>query len=172
MPEQPVVVAEEWCPLHLTLVAQDGVTLLVQLLRTHRHTHLDILYLPFRPRSAVHPYATVAEPFRSRLLLLVDGRQYGVGTCAVCPVRVSQVGRHVNLVRLYLLQQFLDNPYVPFRQGKFLYLATLVERQVKEVDMVFLDAVVATGVARLATTDKSLDSQHVAIVQVALLLPF
>ena len=86
-------------------------------------------------------------------------------------MRVGQVGCHIYLMGLYLLQQLLNDTHIALRHRQFFNLSTLIERQVEKVDMVFLNTIISTGIARLSPTDKSLDSQHVAIVKIALLLP-
>ena len=104
LPEESVVVAQEWSVLHLRLVLEDGVSLEAQLLRRHRHSHLDIVHLPFHPCAAVHPYAAVLEP-RLRVFQFVNGCQHGVQAYLVGAVRVCQVACHEDFLRLQLLQQ-------------------------------------------------------------------
>ena len=87
-------------------------------------------------------------------------------------MRIGQVGSHVYLMRLDLLQQLLNDVHIALRHGQLLNLATLVERQVEEMNMILLNTIISTGIARLTTTDESLDGQHIATVKVALLLPF
>ena len=85
-------------------------------------------------------------------------------------MRIGQIGSHIDLMGLYLLQQLPDRLHITFRHRKFLYLATLVERQIEEMDMIFSDMVVATGIAGLATTDQALHGEDGLIVPVSFFL--
>ena len=87
-------------------------------------------------------------------------------------VGISKVGSNVYLVRLYLRNQFLHDACVTLRDGQFLYLPTLVEWQVEEMDMILMDVVIATGITRLTPTDKPLHGQDGLVVKVTRLLLF
>ena len=151
-------------------MAQDSVSLLAQLLRTHWYTHLDIGNIPFCPSTAIHPYSAVLKPLGTSFLFLVDGCQYGIGTLAVCAMRVGQVGSHVNLVWLNLANELLDGDDIVLGHRQFLNLSALVEGQVEEVDMLAVDAAIFAGQSGFATTDKSLKAQNLLSVCIALFL--
>ena len=85
-------------------------------------------------------------------------------------MRVGKVGRNISLVGLDFPQQFLNRNNITLRHRQFLYPATLVERQVEEVDMLAVDAVVLTCQPCLATTDKSLQAQYLLRLSVSLFL--
>ena len=170
LPEQTLVVAKEWGTFHLTLMAQNGVSLLAQLLRAHWHTHLDVGNVPFGPSSAVHPNSTILKPLGTSLLLLVDSCQYGIGTLAVCAMRVGQVGSHVNLVWLNLANELLDGDDIVLGHRQLLNLSALVEGQVEEVDMLAVDAAIFAGQSGFATTDKSLKAQNLLCIKIAFFL--
>ena len=149
---------------------EDGVPLLTQFLRTHRHAHLDVGHIPFCPGPTVHPYPAVLQPLGTGFLLLVDGGEYGISTLTMRAMRVSEIGCHIDLMRLYLLQQLHDRLHIALRHGQLLNLAALVERQVEEVDMILGDMVIATGITGLATTDQTLHGEDGLIVPIPLFL--
>ena len=151
-------------------MAQDGISLLTEFLRTHRHTHLNVGYIPFCPGTTIHPNATIVQPLGSCLLLLVDGCQYGICTLAVGTMRIGKVGSHIDLMWLNLREQFDNRRHVVFCHREFLNLTTLIEWQVEEVDMMAVDAVVLAGQTRLTSADQSFQTENLLIVEVALLL--
>ena len=79
------------------------------------------------------------------VLLFIDSSQYHVRTLTVGAMRIGEIGCHIDLVRLDLGNQFLNNADVTLRDGQLLNLSTLVERQVEEMDMILVDVVIATG---------------------------
>ena len=151
-------------------MAQDGISFLSQLLRTHGHTHLDVCHIPLSPSSTIHPNTTVLQPLGTSLLLLVDGGQHGIRTFAVGSMRISEVSSHIDLVWLNLREQFDNGGDIIFRHGQFLDLTTLIERQVEEVDMMAVDAIVLTGQTGLTSADQTLQTENLLIVEIALFL--
>ena len=103
LPEQTVIVAEERSALHLTLMAQDGISFLTKFLRRHRYTHLDIRHIPLCPGTTIHPNAAIFQPRCPSLFLLINGCQHSIGTLTMSAVRVGEVGSHIDLMGLYLL---------------------------------------------------------------------
>ena len=87
-------------------------------------------------------------------------------------MRISQIGSHIDLMGLNLLQQLHDGFDIALRHRQFLDLSTLIERQVEEVDMIFRDMVVTTGITGLATTDQTLYRKDGAIIPIAIFLLF
>ena len=151
-------------------MTQDGIAFLAQLLRAHGHAHLNVGNFPLCPRSAVHPHAAVVEPFGVCLFLLIDGGKHSIRTLAMSTVRIGQVGSHVNLMRLNLSQQLLNGDDVTLRHGQFLNFPTLIERQVEEVDVLAVDAVVLTRQPCFTSADQSFQPQNLLVVEVAGLL--
>lgn len=149
---------------------EDGVALGAEFLRAHGHTHLDVLDFPFSPRTTVHPDAAVLEPLGTGVLLFVDSCKDGVGTLAVGTVGVCQVAGNEYLVGLNLAEQFAYNLNILLGHGEFLYLAALIERKVKEVDVVKRYIVVSTCCTGFTTADKTLDGAHLGSIYIALLL--
>ena len=149
---------------------EDRVTLGSQLLRTQWNAHLDVLNLPLCPSTTIHPDAAVLQPLCTSLLLLVDGCQNSIGTFLVGSVWVGKVASHINLMRLYLLQQGSYHLYVLLCHRQLLNFSTLIEWQIKEVYMVERNLIIGAGSASLTTANQSLDGQDVASIKVALLL--
>ena len=149
---------------------EDGIALLTQFLWTHRHAHLDVGHIPFRPGSAIHPYSAVLQPLSTGFFLLVDGGEYGIRTLTMGAMRIGEVGRDIDLVGLYLLQQLHDWFDIALCHRQFLDLAALIERQVEEVDVILGDMVIATGITGLASTDQSLHGEDGLIVPISLFL--
>ncbi len=116
-------------------------------------------------------HTTILEPLGTGGLLgLVDGSQHSVGTLAVSAVWVGQVGSHIYLVRLNLVDELDDRCDVGLGHRQLLNLTTLVERQVEEVDVLAVDTIVFAGQTGLAATDQTFESQYLLVVEVALLL--
>ena len=146
---------------------EDRVALCTQLLRTHGHTHLDVLYFPLSPCATIHPHAAVFEPCRLVLFLKVESSKHSVRTLAVCAVGVGEVACHEYLLRLNLLHEVAHDIDVALAHRQFFYLTALVEGQVEEVDVVERYAVVGAGGACLAAANQSLDGAYVGGVHVA-----
>ena len=85
-------------------------------------------------------------------------------------VRIGKVGSHIDLMWLNLREQFDNRRHVVFCHREFLNLSALIERQVEEVDMMAVDAVVLAGQTRLTSADQSFQTENLLIVEVALLL--
>ena len=148
------------------------ITFLSEFLRTHRHTHLYVSHIPFSPGSAIHPYPTVLEPLCPSLLLLIDGSKHGVSTLTMRAMRVGKVGCHIYLMWLNLRDKFLNRYHILLRHRQLLDLSTLIERQVEEMDMLAVDAIILTCQTSLTTTDKSLQTQYLFCVEITFLLGF
>ena len=85
-------------------------------------------------------------------------------------VWVGKVASHINLMRLYLLQQGSYHLYILLGHRQLLNLSTLIEWQVKEVYMVERNLIIGAGCTSLTTANQSLDGQDVASIEIALLL--
>ena len=85
-------------------------------------------------------------------------------------VWVGKVASHINLMRLYLLQQGSYHLYVLLCHRQLLNFSTLIEWQIKEVYMVERNLIIGAGSASLTTANQSLDGQDVAGIEIALLL--
>ena len=59
LPEQTLVIAQEWSRLHLARVAENSVTFRAQLFWRHWHSHLNEVKFPLHPCTTVHPDAAV-----------------------------------------------------------------------------------------------------------------
>ena len=170
LPEQAFVVTQERRTLHLALMPEDGIPLLTQFLWTHRHAHLDVGHIPFRPGTAIHPYSAVLQPLGTGFFLLVNGCEYGIRTLTMGAMRIGEVGSDIDLVGLYLLQQLHDWFDIALCHRQFLDLAALIERQVEEVDVILGDMVIAAGITGLASTDQSFHGEDGLIVPIPLFL--
>ena len=170
LPEQTFIIAKERRTLHLTLMTEDSISFLSQFLWTHRHTHLNVGHIPFCPGTTIHPYTTILQPLGTRFLLLVDGSQYGIRTFTMGTMRICQVGSHIDLMGLNLLQQLHDGFYIALRHRQLLDFSTLIEGQIEEVDMILRDMVIATGITSLTTTDETFHGEDGAIIQIAIFL--
>ena len=114
LPEQTLVVAQEWSRLHLARVAEDSVTLRAKLLWRHWHSHLYEVELPFHPSTTVHPYAAVLQPLIpcSGVLEFIKSSEHSVKTYTVCTVRVSEVTSSEDLLWLNLLEESLHDIHI------------------------------------------------------------
>ena len=65
LPEQAFVVTQERRTLHLALMPEDGIAFLTQFLWTHRHAHLDVGHIPFRPGPSRQSFNHSAPAFFS-----------------------------------------------------------------------------------------------------------
>ena len=84
--------------------------------------------------------------------------------------RCVPVAGYINLVRLHLLQQLLDDLHIRLANGVLLDAPRLVERKVEEMHMVQRDAVIRACRACLSPTYQPLYGQDVTRVDVAFLL--
>ena len=82
-------------------------------------------------------------------------------------VRVGEIARRVDLVGLHAFEEFAGDADVLFADGLLLDAAGFVEGQVEEVDVLFLDAAVASAGVGLGAADEPLDLLEFGAVGVA-----
>ena len=115
---------------------EDRVSLESELLRTHRYSHLDVINIPLCPGTSVHPDAAVLKPCFT--LQLIESREYGISSYAVCAMWVAEVSGHEDHMWLDPLDEVLDDQHILLRERLLLNGAGLIEGEVKEVDVVIL----------------------------------
>ena len=158
LPEESVVVAQEWSVLHLRLMLENRITLEAQFLRADRHRHFDMVDFPLCPRAAIHPYAAVFHPWL--IDEFIDSGEHCIGAHTVCAVRVGEVACHEYLVRLHITDKFLHDIHVAASEVSLLDRTGLIERQLAEVNVFGLDADIVACCSSLALADFPFQVAH------------
>ena len=129
------------------------------LLRTQGDSHVDAAEFPLHPGSPVKPDGGPVKPVIALHPELFQGLEGGLGTYPVGPVRVGKVPGHIDLVRVHIAHEFLDDIYI-FLGGRILLDPSgFIEGKVEEMHMGLLESEGTDRSPGLAPADCGLDGK-------------
>ena len=154
LPELPAVVPQEERLVLLGLVSENRAAPTQNLLGTERHREIDLIQLPLGPRPAIEPEFRLLEPGLARAA--AERVAQRVEAEPVSAVRIVEVARGKDQMRLQILEQLTHHLHVAFAQLPAADGGGVVEGQIKEMEPVRWHAADMSGGVRLMTADQRL----------------
>ena len=167
LPELAVVLTGEGHDVLLREVAEDGMTLLDELVGAEGYGHVDHAEVPLLPCAAVEPDVALLGPVI--VFHHIPCSEHGLDTYAVCAVRVGEVASGIDLVGLHLAEEVYHDVDVGFAELALLDAARLIEGEVEEVGIgLVVEAEGAYGCFGFGAADGALEVEQCARLGLAL----